>query len=296
LAEKMQSMDEFEGDSAAEYQKLLSGATFSIASQMTSKTYMQSAANFFDALENPEIAANNMVQMFAGSLIPAGVAEVARQVDPVQRQAYDFVTKWKTRLPFKSAENEPKLDMWAREIKHGSGKTFADVFNPVNITRENITPIDREFNLQGWSIPGEVREFTRDKASISLKDRPHIKNYLMKTERATVPSEMADQDNPRVKKLLKRYGDYTMHDLMNMVVTGNHPLYREYVKKSEGPTGGKVTMLKKIRDDYYEAAKDMTVREFPELEIDILDAAAARDEEAADIATKRTRDAAGDSP
>jgi hypothetical protein len=87
-----------------------------------------------------------------------------------------------------------------------------------------------------------------------------------------------------------------MHDLMNMIVTANHPLYRKYAKKDDGPDGGKVDMLKSITRDYYEAAKDLTMKNYPELQIEIMNQEIQKSDIAAKISEKRKRDAAGDSP
>jgi hypothetical protein len=92
-----------------------------------------------------------------------------------------------------------------------------------------------------------------------------------------------------VKKLLRKYGDYSMFDLMNMIVTGNHPLYQKYNKKTDGPNGEKVNMLKTIYKDYYEVAKDITINEFPEIQIEIGEQAIERESKAKDIATERAR-------
>jgi hypothetical protein len=179
MAERLQSIDESDASSLADWQNLFAGTIFSIASQVSSKTYMQGAANLFEALNNPDVNANSFVQMFAGGLIPAGVGEVARQVDPVQRQSYDYVTKWKSRIPGLSSTLEPKLDQWGREQKFGTGNPVIDAINPVNITQENISPIDHEFDLQGYSIPKEIVKFTVDGAVINLKTRPDVCNFAI---------------------------------------------------------------------------------------------------------------------
>lgn len=296
MAERLQQIDESDADSLADYQNLLAGTTFSLASQITNKSYMQGAASLFDAIENGNISANSFANLFAGSMVPSGLGEAARLVDPTQRQAYDFVTKWKSRVPGLSSTLEPRLDMWGREQKYGTGNTLIDMFNPMNITKSNVTPIDHEFELQGWSIPGTIRGFTTEGAEISFRGRPEIANFMLKTSRATKPSEMGDPSSAPIRKLLRKYGDYSMHELMNMVVTGNHPLYRKYAKKDEGPDGGKVGMLKAIYKDYYEAAKGLTLDKFPELQVDIMQQEADRLEKAARISEQRKRDAAGDAP
>jgi hypothetical protein len=296
LAENLQNMDETDADSLAEYEKLMSGAAFSLASQMTSRSYMQGAASLFDALENSNISAQSFTDMFASSLIPSGVGETARLVDPVQRQSYDFLTKRKSRIPGQSQTLEPKLDMWGREVKYGTGNTLIDAINPMNMTRSNVTPIDHELDLQGWSPPGKITSFETGGATIRLKDRPDIANFLLKTSRNTRPSDMGDTGNPAVRRLIRKYGDYSMHDLMNMIVTANHPLYRKYAKKDDGPDGGKVDMLKSITRDYYEAAKDLTMKNYPELQIEIMNQEIQKSDIAAKISEKRKRDAAGDSP
>lgn len=292
IAERIQSIDDSDSESLADVQKILAGATFSVISQVTSKTYMQGATNVFEALNNPEINANTFVQMFAGSLVPSGVGELTRQIDPIQRQTYDFVTKWKSRVPGLSSTLEPKLDQWGREMKYGTGSPVIDAINPINITKENFSPIDREFDLQGWSIPKDVTDFTVDKSKINLKAHPEIHTYVMKLSRQTPPSEMGDPNNKAIKKLLRKYGDYSMFDVMNMIITGNHPMYRKYATKSDGPTGDKVNMLKSIYKDYNDAAKDMAMEKFPELQLEVIDKADKRDAKAKDIATERLQNPA----
>lgn len=293
LAEKLQHMDENSGDSLRDYQDLFAGVTFSIASQMLNKNYMQGTAALFNALENADMNASQFVSNFAGSLIPSVSGEIARQVDPVQRQSYDFITKWKSRTPFVSETLSPKLDMWAREQKYGTGNHLIDAFNPVNVTTEHIMPIDHEFMLQGWSISKDIHSFDIHNTKIDLRGHPEIKNFMMINERQTPPSRMSSPDDPTVRKLIKKYGDYSMVDLMNMIVTGNHPLYHKYMKGSDGPDGEKVAMLKTIRHDYYEATKAMTMKKFPELQLEIIHKSAERAQQATEIANRRRREAAG---
>jgi hypothetical protein len=295
LGEKLQYMDEDAGDSLTEWQDLFAGVAFSLASQITSKSYMQSVTGLFDAINDPNMSASSFTSQFAGSFIPSGVGELARQVDPVQRESYNFITKWKSRIPYMSKELAPKLDMWAREVKHGTSNVPVDVVNPFFMTKENYMPIDQEFELQGWSIPPSIKSFTVEKAEINLKARPEIRNFMLKTERQTPPSSMGES-TPAIRRLIKKYGDYSMVDLMNMIVSGNHPLYRRYMEKTEGPDGGKVGMLKTIRNDYYEAAKEAAFKKFPELELDIINAQAKKAEKQRDIESRRAIQAFGDRP
>lgn len=292
LGEKLQYMDEQEGEDIGEWMNLAAGVTFSLAAQITSKSYMQSVSGLFDAINDPNMSAASFVSQFAGSFIPSGVGEVARQTDPVQRESYNFITKWKSRIPGMSKTLEPKLDMWAREIRHGTGQPFVDAVNPFYVTKENYMPIDQEFELQGWAIPPTIKNMTVDGAQISLRSKPKVRNFMLTTERQTQPSQMGDVAG--AQKLIKKYGDYSMVDLMNMIVTGNHPLYRRYMEKTDGPDGSKVDMLKTIKRDYYEAAKEAALAKFPELQLDIINAQAKKAEQARDVQARRSRERFGD--
>jgi hypothetical protein len=54
-------------------------------------------------------------------------------------------------------------------------------------------------------------------------------------------------------------------DLLNKIVSGEHPLSQVYQIKSDGPDGGKDVFIQSIINQYRESARRQVLQEFPDL-------------------------------
>ena len=71
----------------------------SIANNVMNKTYMSGFAELVTAMSDPQRYGEGYFQRFAGSLVPAGVAMMARAMDPYALEADTMLERIRSRVP-----------------------------------------------------------------------------------------------------------------------------------------------------------------------------------------------------
>lgn len=73
------------------------------------------------SMPSPTPLRRRVLQEAGGSVVPAGVAAIARTQDPYLREAGSIVDAVKRRLPYWSDELPSYLDLWGRPVSYASG-------------------------------------------------------------------------------------------------------------------------------------------------------------------------------
>ncbi len=102
----------------------------SISKNLLSKTWLSGLSDLVQAIQDPEQFAEGYLRSTAGTLIPTGVAQVAKVVDPVRRDAQSVGDQLKARTPGLSQTLPPKRDIFGEELKYGGG-VGPDILSPV---------------------------------------------------------------------------------------------------------------------------------------------------------------------
>lgn len=254
-ADAMETMQNFHaginGDDP-DVENLALATTLSIAQDITSKTYLQGLANFFDAMANPKGEGQRVLKSLAGSLVPAGVNSIDTMTDPYKRATYSMMDAIKARTPGFSKDLPPQQNLWGEPVKQGSGLGRAyDLLVPMPSSYSNNEPIDKELIKQGMNITRPSARTSFNGATIDLTKNPQL--YARYQELAGNGLK-----NPAWGMGAK--------DLLNAIVSGNHPLSAVYNLKSDGPDGGKADMIKDIINRYRDQAKQQLLQENPELQ------------------------------
>lgn len=244
------------GDNA-DIQKLAVAGALSIAQDITSKSYLQNLSNFFDTLANPKTAGEHQAQSLVGSIVPAGVAAIDRVTDPYQRSVYSMMDAIKARIPGESESLLTRLDHWGYPIPHDSGMGKAyDLLSPFATRQPTDSPIDSEIARLGAHVdlPSSRVGFGQGATVDLIKQDPAMYHRYV---------ELAGHD----------YKDPAWglgaKDMLNQLVTGQHPLSPVYNMKSDGPDGMKAEMIKGIMNQYREGAKQQLLSEYPKLQTQI---------------------------
>lgn len=253
------NMDDFD---AADMEEAIYASIFSVAENVTSKTYMSGLSNLMEAISDPERFGESYVKRFAGSLlVPTAVKEVATFTDPVQRQAATMVDQIKSRLPGYSEELPARRDLWGREIRYQSGiGPLYDALSPIYGSSYKPEPIDAVMQKDGWFIGTPATAFIVDGERISLRNKPEVYSRFLELRGSVKPSGMGEFG----VKLIDRYGDRTMLETLNSVVTGKDELSEQY-QELENPED-REDFIRKIVSAYQRAAKGKVFAEFPEIE------------------------------
>lgn len=232
-------------------EQVIIASTLAIANNVTSKTYMQGLAQFFDAVSNGERYGQAYFNSLAGTVVPSGVAAVARQVDPYMRTAQDMVDAIKRRTPGLSDELPLYRDLWGREVDYRSpAGALYDALSPIYIKKENPEPIDSELLRLEYYPSMPDKRITYNNVPLDLESRPEI-----------------------YARFVQLAGNEAKHqawgmgakDMLNAVISGQHPLSQVYNTYSDGPDGGKAAYIQNILNGFRDLAKRQLLEEYPEL-------------------------------
>lgn len=241
---------------AAEMEEMFAASVFAVAEGATSKSYMQGMALLTEAIEDPDRFGAAYLEKFASSFIPTGVGEVARFVDPVQRATHDLTSSFKRKLPGFSDELPARRDLWGKEISYqsGFGRTY-DAISPLYGTTYKPEPIDLAMEKDGWFLGMGGQGVAINGETVSFRNRPDIKNRYYELRGATKPSDMG------ADWLEDRYGDASMLDTMNGMVTGKNDLAEAWDNASSPEDREK--LARGVFMDYGRAAREKVMAEYP---------------------------------
>lgn len=281
IADMARNLDYEDASARQTFEQIVVAATFSAAEGMMDKTYLSGFAGFVDAIRNADTDAYRYVRRLAGSLVPAVVAETARQMDPYAKQTSDMISQLKSRIPYLSEDVPNRLDMWGDPIGYQSGLSQAyDTLSPVySKTTAKSSPIDREFFKLNYFPPDSVSiplkgETDGNTLNLSLRNQPALINeFKMAAGKAGASKLLEDNEDDMFEKkgvyrsyikTLYELGDRNMKQSLNDLVTGKlDSLSLDYEAASPED---KVEMIQDIMRAYRGAARVQILREHPELQ------------------------------
>jgi hypothetical protein len=256
-------------ETAAEFQEMFAAAAFSIAENITSKSYMQGLAGFIEAIEDSDRYGAAWLDRFAGSFVPTGVKEVATFLDPTKRAVHDMISSVKSRTPGLSDDLPAKRDLWGRAIGYESGLgSIYDAVSPIYSSKYKPEPIDLAMEKDGWFLGMGGGDITIKGERVSFKNRPDTRQRYYQLRGATKPSEI------EADWLEARYGDHTLLEVLNGMVTGQNDL-SEVWQEAE-TSEGREKIARDVFNDFGRAAREQLLIEFPWIEEAALKKKAAR--------------------
>ena len=218
---------------------LASAIVMSISKNVVSKTWLEGLSNAISALEDPDRYSSKFLQNYAKTLIPTGVSQVAREIDPTFRDINSYLDAVKSRIPGYSKDLPPRRNIWGEKITMEGG-LGPDIISPIYTKTEKDSPIDDELlRLKfGPSMPKEVQSLR----GIPIKLNPKEYDRFMEI--------MNTIKIPNSNKNLK-------NTLNNMVTNDN--LYKR-LKDDD-----KELFIRSMISQASELARLKIVEEFPEL-------------------------------
>lgn len=172
------------------------GGMAATAQAFTDQPFLQGAERITDALKDPGgRPAQQYWQSQAASVFPAGLASVARMVDPVVRQPETVGQALQTKIPLLSRRVPAKVDVLGREVRR-SGGALGEVL-PMRQSRDrtNDSPVQRvlaEHNV----VPNRLKREDGE-TMVQFRDR----------------SEAVGRANASAVQLLSGNQDVTAEDL-----------------------------------------------------------------------------------
>jgi hypothetical protein len=115
----------------------------SVSTNLVNKTWAQGPSNLVEAVNDPERYGQQYVQRLAGTVVPTGVAQIARIDDPYLREARSVLDQIQSRVPGLSAGLPFKRDIWGEPIAL-EGSLGPDIISPIYTSRMSNDPVNRE--------------------------------------------------------------------------------------------------------------------------------------------------------
>lgn len=237
-------------------EKVTLGAIAAIAGNVMNKSYLSGFANAIDALHDPNGGGAAMwARQLAGSVVPSGAFVVTRSMDPNVHAVNSMLDAIRARVPGLSKDLPIRHDLWGEPmtIDSGLGRPF-DVLSPVYARKPTPEPIDKELLRLQSNIEMPDANTSFNGARIDLRQHPEAYERYV---------ELAGN------KMKDPAWGMGAKDMLNAVVSGNHPLSAAYRLMSDGPEGGKDHFIKGVVDRYRTLARTELLKEYPQIAEDV---------------------------
>ncbi|WP_294211330.1 hypothetical protein [uncultured Sphingomonas sp.] len=111
-----------------------------IANNLTSKTWLSGLSSALEAVNDPGRYMDNFVSRTAGAIVvPALVAQVARETDPLMREARGPIDRIRSRIPGVSTGLYPRRDVFGRPME-AQDAIGPDIISPVYTGQDRKDP------------------------------------------------------------------------------------------------------------------------------------------------------------
>jgi len=250
-------------DSIESIKDMMAVGVMSAVDNILDRSFLTGLTGIIGAVTDPQRNGAQWVDNFASSFVPRALTEVRYATDTTVRDARTMMDKLKTKIPYMSMTVPERRDEWGRvqSMESGYGTAY-DTLSPFYASPVNAEPIDTELIRQGFGAGSVQRAMRLDGVSVSLANRADIHNRYLELRGQYKANQYSGKDG---KKLAEKYGNATMLEVLNGMVTGEHPLAVRYSQGSNGEGGTKHKMIQSVVRDYGRAAKAMIVSEFPEI-------------------------------
>jgi hypothetical protein len=185
-------------------------------------------------------------------------AQIEQVVDPTLRDAWTFTENIKSRIPGLSDSMPPMRNVFGEPIQLGGG-LGPDLISPIYSSTRKNDPVAQEVikNKVSLSMPGRFVGGSRPPLDPTMK--------IPAREGVELTHEEYDRYVVLAGNDLK-LGGLGMKDQLSKLIKAP-----EYQKATDGPDGGKATMIRKVVMGYREAALEKLQDEFPALRMKIQD-------------------------
>lgn len=113
----------------------------SVIKAMGDRTWLSGLSDFLGAMSDPQRNGPGYIkQQSASSVVPAGLAQVARTIDPVRRETHGIGEEIQARLPGLSSRLYPQRDIWGQPVVND--RLGPDSISPITTTTARHDPVN----------------------------------------------------------------------------------------------------------------------------------------------------------
>jgi hypothetical protein len=233
----------------ADTMDLVMSAVTATAQNVTSKTYLSGVSEFFDMMSSisadPESAnkqAQRWVERMAGSVIPSGVAQINRTLNPELKATQGILEKIQSRIPGYSESLPPRRNIFGEPIVL-SGGLGPDIVSPIYTSSNKHDPIAEEIVKQGTLLRMPLKNISGVDLTTEQYD-DYIQFY-------------AGKDNAVM-------GFKPLKDKLSEEMNSGF-----YLSGSDGPEGLKSEVITTVFAAYRESAKAEMLQKYPDIKNEI---------------------------
>lgn len=183
-----------------------------ISKNITSRTWLRGLSEAIQAMSDPDRYGNKYIQNFAKSLVPTGLAQVERTLNPELEAVYSIMDSIKSRIPGLSKDLPRRRDLWGEPIStaisddRGWAETVYSAISPIYIAREHGSPIDDELLKEKIHINKPQR--TQSFEGIKLELTPHqYDDFIVWMNEVSLDSTGKNLKDS-LNNMVQRDGDY----------------------------------------------------------------------------------------
>ncbi len=222
-----------------------SALVMSTAKNLSSKTYLNGLSDFLGAIDQSTVdpdkenrSVQRFIQRLAGSVVPAGVAQVERIVDPTLRDADGIIQQIKSRVPGFGEDLPARLNLWGEEIILDGG-LGPDIISPLYV---------------------------------SFGEEAAISDEMVRLQ---LPVGMPSRSIKGVKLTTQEYHDFVKLTAETGIKSELESIIElpEYEELTDGPEGSKAAVIRSLINRARSASRDAIIRgddsRFQELRIRI---------------------------
>lgn len=232
------------GVSDPERERLAAAIAFATANSVTNKTWMTGMVGFAETMANPESfqAESYLRRLAAGFTVPSVVNQVTQAMDPVWRDVESVGDALRARVPGYSEELPANRNLWGQ--KYISNTLGSEMISPIYKMDIPDEPID------DWLFENKV---------LPKKARPLIMGAELTPQQYDRYQELAGNG---MKDPMTGMG---LYDTLNAMIKGTHPRAMLWAMSTDGPQGGRATIVDNYIQSYRQMAQQQMLVEFPEL-------------------------------
>lgn len=211
---------EISGKIGKEDEKTITGLVLaSVSNNLTSKTWLRGMSELIEALQDPDRYGEQYIRNLAGTLIPTGVAQIARTRDPYLREARSIIDKLKERTPGLRETLPTRKDVFGEEIKLEGG-VGPDIVSPIyqsvakddpliaEMLRLKVTPGRPLRAIRGVEL--EPEEFSALQETTGRMIRRGLETLVSNPQWAELPDEAKTDLMDEMVRKSRDYGRATV--------------------------------------------------------------------------------------
>lgn len=268
----------------------MAAAGLLVAENIMDKSYLSSFSDVVAGMQDPTGFGPYVISKYAGALlVPNVVRDVTRaglpffmEGSPERRYVGSVWQGVKARWNSETLAINP--DFWGRPKSYESGLgVLYDLFVPFYRTEAEYHPVARDMLDDNYTLAKPQRAITVNGQRISLNTERMLPAYsrllTSANQKLSEHTGISPEVDTEVRRMRYRYGDRTMLEAVNALVTGDlGSLSRRYQdtkdrEQRSRETGSPVNlaeerekMVKKVIGDYRDLGRMIILEEYPEIE------------------------------